>query len=148
MSYVHIPYQQRVDKVELYFTYRYFKLYQQQDHTFLILQQNSYYTIPFHMTVLPANQPSLLQLYFASMLVVRVAGLKESRLTLCHFLFKKKGDKNTPVELISYWHPNLTINLIDDQTQWSKGSVPSPLDEGKLIIFFQHNDLVFCQSKS
>ncbi|XP_046847536.1 cleft lip and palate transmembrane protein 1 homolog [Xenia sp. Carnegie-2017] len=41
----------------------------------------------------------------------------------------KTGDKNTPVELISYWHSNLTINLLDDQTQWTKGSVPSPLDE-------------------
>ncbi|CAB3989747.1 cleft lip and palate transmembrane 1 homolog [Paramuricea clavata] len=41
----------------------------------------------------------------------------------------KIGDKNTPIELISYWHPNLTINLLDDQTQWTKGSVPSPLDE-------------------
>ena len=49
------------------------------------------------------------------------------------FFFQKKGDKNTPVELISYWHPNLTINLLDDQTPWTKGSVPSPLDEGKVV---------------
>ncbi|XP_028409699.1 cleft lip and palate transmembrane protein 1 homolog [Dendronephthya gigantea] len=41
----------------------------------------------------------------------------------------KAGDKHTPIELISYWHPNLTINLLDDQTQWTKGSVPAPLDE-------------------
>lgn len=52
------------------------------------------------------------------------------------FFFQKKGDKNTPVELISYWHPNLTINLLDDQTQWTKGSVPSPLDEGKVVRLF------------
>ncbi|XP_068682325.1 putative lipid scramblase CLPTM1 [Montipora foliosa] len=33
------------------------------------------------------------------------------------------------VEIISYWHPNLTINLMDDQTPWTQGAVPQPLDE-------------------
>jgi len=32
-------------------------------------------------------------------------------------------------EIITHWHPNLTINLIDDHTPWVQGSVPSPLDE-------------------
>lgn len=31
--------------------------------------------------------------------------------------------------ILSHWHPNLTINLITDQTNWVKGSVPPPLDE-------------------
>lgn len=32
-------------------------------------------------------------------------------------------------EIVSHWHPNLTINIIDDHTAWVKGSVPAPLDE-------------------
>ena len=36
-------------------------------------------------------------------------------------------------KIISYWHPNLTLNLLDDQTPWQRGSVPIPLD--KFIIF-------------
>jgi len=36
-----------------------------------------------------------------------------------------------PVEIISYWHPNLTINLMDDQTPWAQGAVPQPMDECK-----------------
>lgn len=31
--------------------------------------------------------------------------------------------------IVSHWHPNLTINLVTDQTNWVKGSVPPPLDE-------------------
>jgi len=36
-------------------------------------------------------------------------------------------------KIISYWHPNVTLNLLDDQTPWQRGSVPAPLD--KFIIF-------------
>lgn len=32
-------------------------------------------------------------------------------------------------EILSHWHPNLTINIVDDHTGWIKGSVPPPLDE-------------------
>ncbi|XP_014216437.1 cleft lip and palate transmembrane protein 1 homolog [Copidosoma floridanum] len=32
-------------------------------------------------------------------------------------------------EIVSHWHPNLTINLVTDQTNWVQGQVPSPLDE-------------------
>ena len=31
--------------------------------------------------------------------------------------------------MISHWHPNITINLVDDHTPWVKGSVPPPLDQ-------------------
>lgn len=31
--------------------------------------------------------------------------------------------------LYSHWHPNLTINLVDDHTNWVKGHVPQPVDE-------------------
>lgn len=33
------------------------------------------------------------------------------------------------IKIISYWHPNLTINLLDDLTPWPKNSVPAPLDQ-------------------
>ncbi|CAJ0576638.1 unnamed protein product, partial [Mesorhabditis spiculigera] len=51
-------------------------------------------------------------------------------------------------EVLNFWHPNLTINLVDDQTNWSKGSLPAPLDEAvkfdptgmfyKPILFFNN----------
>ncbi|XP_055546633.1 putative lipid scramblase CLPTM1 [Wyeomyia smithii] len=44
--------------------------------------------------------------------------------------FEKELD-NALVEdrIVAHWHPNLTINLVTDQTNWAKGSVPPPLDE-------------------
>ena len=38
-------------------------------------------------------------------------------------------EKHGNVEIISHWHPNLTINLVADQTSWTKGRIPAPLDE-------------------
>ncbi|XKL66053.1 hypothetical protein PGB90_009473 [Kerria lacca] len=32
-------------------------------------------------------------------------------------------------EIVSHWHPNLTICLITDQTEWTQGMVPSPINE-------------------
>ncbi|XP_058805581.1 putative lipid scramblase CLPTM1 [Phymastichus coffea] len=32
-------------------------------------------------------------------------------------------------EILSHWHPNLTVNLVVDQTNWVQGQVPMPLDE-------------------
>ncbi|XP_024947156.1 cleft lip and palate transmembrane protein 1 homolog isoform X2 [Cephus cinctus] len=32
-------------------------------------------------------------------------------------------------EIVSHWHPNLTVNMITDQTAWVQGQVPPPLDE-------------------
>jgi len=40
-----------------------------------------------------------------------------------------KINANISEEVISHWHPNMTINLIDDHTPWTQGSVPPPLDE-------------------
>lgn len=39
-------------------------------------------------------------------------------------------------EIISHWHPNLTINLVTDHTNWVRGSVPQPMDE---YILFSSN---------
>lgn len=36
-------------------------------------------------------------------------------------------------EILSHWHPNLTINIVTDQTNWVQGNVPPPLDE---FIYF------------
>jgi len=44
-------------------------------------------------------------------------------------VLQQSPDSKKPVEIISYWHPNLTINLMDDQTPWVQGSVPPPMDE-------------------
>lgn len=43
----------------------------------------------------------------------------------------QRAESHGPVEIISHWHPNLTINMIDDHTAWVKGSVPPPLDQRK-----------------
>ncbi|CAB3400894.1 unnamed protein product [Caenorhabditis bovis] len=32
-------------------------------------------------------------------------------------------------EILNFWHPNISINLVDDQTNWSKGALPPPLDK-------------------
>lgn len=32
-------------------------------------------------------------------------------------------------KIISHWHPNLTLDFVTDQTFWTYGSVPAPLDE-------------------
>lgn len=41
----------------------------------------------------------------------------------------KHAEKHGHVEMISHWHPNITVNLVVDQTPWSKGKIPAPLDE-------------------
>lgn len=43
-------------------------------------------------------------------------------------------------EILSHWHPNLTINLVTDQTNWIKGSVPQPLDE---YVMFHADENVY-----
>jgi hypothetical protein len=40
----------------------------------------------------------------------------------------KKAETMTH-EILNFWHPNITISLVDDQTAWTKGSLPSPLDQ-------------------
>ncbi|CAG2107140.1 unnamed protein product [Medioppia subpectinata] len=42
---------------------------------------------------------------------------------------QEKAEANIKHEVMSHWHPNLTINIIDDHTPWVRGSVPVPLDE-------------------
>lgn len=51
------------------------------------------------------------------------------------------GETDTPHELkanqsmeshlppITHWHPNMTIQLLDDHTSWTPGAVPPPLNE-------------------
>ncbi|CAB3368484.1 Hypothetical predicted protein [Cloeon dipterum] len=41
----------------------------------------------------------------------------------------QKKAETTKKEIVSHWHPNMTINLITDFTNWVQGSVPPPLDE-------------------
>lgn len=49
------------------------------------------------------------------------------------FIASQRAESHGPVEIISHWHPNLTINMIDDHTAWVKGSVPPPLDQSELL---------------
>ena len=42
---------------------------------------------------------------------------------------KAKIEQNIKQEILSHWHPNLTINVIDDHTPWTKGQVPAPLQD-------------------
>lgn len=47
-----------------------------------------------------------------------------------------QGDTVTEADIISYYHPNITICLVEDYTRWAKGSVPQPLDNCQLIIYY------------
>ncbi|GBL81095.1 Cleft lip and palate transmembrane protein 1 [Araneus ventricosus] len=46
-----------------------------------------------------------------------------------------KKAEESPLEILSHWHPNMTINIIDDHTAWVQGHVPPPLDE---FVEFDH----------
>lgn len=50
------------------------------------------------------------------------------------FVHSQRAESHGPVEIISHWHPNLTINMVDDHTAWVKGSVPPPLDQRKFYL--------------
>nr|CAG4640714.1 EOG090X032C [Eulimnadia texana] len=32
-------------------------------------------------------------------------------------------------EIMSHWHPNITLNIVNDYTAWTRGAVPPPLDQ-------------------
>uniref|UniRef100_K1R4I6 Cleft lip and palate transmembrane protein 1-like protein n=1 Tax=Magallana gigas TaxID=29159 RepID=K1R4I6_MAGGI len=38
-------------------------------------------------------------------------------------------ENRSAFEILNHWHPNLTINLMDDHSPWMKNHVPQPLDE-------------------
>lgn len=42
---------------------------------------------------------------------------------------KQKIKDKIKEEIISHWHPNLTINMVYDYTAWTAGSLPATLDE-------------------
>ncbi|XP_039951246.1 putative lipid scramblase CLPTM1 [Bactrocera neohumeralis] len=44
-------------------------------------------------------------------------------------LAKELEQANLKDTIVSHWHPNITINLVVDQTNWAAGTVPPPLDE-------------------
>ncbi|GJQ84537.1 hypothetical protein Trydic_g20033 [Trypoxylus dichotomus] len=37
-------------------------------------------------------------------------------------------------KIISHWHPNVTLNLITDETMWTWGAIPQPLDQYILFL--------------
>merc|ERR1739844_380902 len=42
---------------------------------------------------------------------------------------RAKAAEGIKHEIFSHWHPNVTINLVNDHTPWVPGQVPPPLDE-------------------
>ncbi|GBM60069.1 Cleft lip and palate transmembrane protein 1, partial [Araneus ventricosus] len=46
-----------------------------------------------------------------------------------------KKAEESHLEYISYWHPNITINIINDDTAWVQGHVPPPVVE---FVEFDH----------
>ncbi len=44
------------------------------------------------------------------------------------FFWQQKA-KTISSEIVSHWHPNMTINIVTDWTAWTAGSVPAPLGE-------------------
>uniref|UniRef100_A0AC34PV32 Cleft lip and palate associated transmembrane protein n=1 Tax=Panagrolaimus sp. JU765 TaxID=591449 RepID=A0AC34PV32_9BILA len=41
----------------------------------------------------------------------------------------KKAKENIKFEILNYWHPNLTVNVVTDFTAWGRGQIPQPLDK-------------------
>ena len=35
------------------------------------------------------------------------------------------------MKIVSYWHPNITVNVVYDQNRFVKDKVPAPLDKCK-----------------
>jgi len=44
-------------------------------------------------------------------------------------LEEQEKAKTISSEIISHWHPNMTINLVTDWTAWTPGAVPAPLGD-------------------
>ena len=40
-----------------------------------------------------------------------------------------QGTTDATPEVISYYHPNLTLNLVVDHTNWVEGKIPQPVDK-------------------
>ena len=53
----------------------------------------------------------------------------------------KHLEKRGGSDIVSHWHPNLTINLVADTTPWTRGKIPSPLDQ--YVIFKEDDPLVY-----
>nr|CAB3231737.1 cleft lip and palate transmembrane protein 1 homolog [Phallusia mammillata] len=53
----------------------------------------------------------------------------------------KRMEEHGSKEIISHWHPNMTINLVADLTPWSRGKVPAPLDQ--YVHFKTDNPMVY-----
>lgn len=106
------------------------------------------YATQFGMTPNPADMES-----YAGSEVGHISRLlnkfKKVRYQKTHNLLTGETEKSEEVqrkakimssEIISHWHPNLTINLVTDQTNWMKGAVPQPLDE---YIHFSSDGLTY-----
>ncbi|CAM1331635.1 CLPTM1 (predicted), partial [Pycnogonum litorale] len=63
----------------------------------------------------------------------RLNKYKKKRIVKTHSLLGSEEKIVEKIEdkpkMISHWHPNLTINIVDDHSPWIQGQVPSPLNE-------------------
>ena len=38
-------------------------------------------------------------------------------------------------EIISYWHPNITISILDDQKVWPINTIVPPFDKCEFVLY-------------
>lgn len=55
----------------------------------------------------------------------------ENIILLLNWEFQKAKYQNS--EVVSHWHPNITLCLVTDYTEWTPGMVPSPINECKFV---------------
>ncbi|XP_021947253.1 cleft lip and palate transmembrane protein 1 homolog [Folsomia candida] len=53
------------------------------------------------------------------------------------------AEKPTVAEIVSHYHPNLTINLVTDWTLWTPGAVPAPLNQFVNFVGDKYQPVVF-----
>ncbi len=59
-----------------------------------------------------------------------------------------QGATDVSPDIISYYHPNVTVHLVEDYTRWTRGAVPQPLDKCKIwwrgqLRFVCNNSKIF-----
>jgi hypothetical protein len=50
-------------------------------------------------------------------------------------LEEEKTNVNTKREILSYWKPNITLNLVDDQSTYGRSSIPPQVENRSFHSF-------------
>nr|XP_018898247.1 PREDICTED: cleft lip and palate transmembrane protein 1 homolog [Bemisia tabaci] len=64
---------------------------------------------------------------FKKLKFIKTQNLLTGKTTLTEAEIKKAETLKS--EIVSHWHPNVTVNLVADQTAWSPATIPAPLNE-------------------